>query len=410
MSKLLDRFCRYVRIDTQANEAATTYPSSPGQLELGKLLVAELRELGLTDAAQDEFGIIMATIPATVKHRTPVVAYFAHQDTSPETSGKGVKPQVHRNFDGKDIVLPGDRTKILRVAENPDLAALQGKTIITTDGTTLLGADNKAGVAVIVSLVEHLLAHPEIRHGPIRICFTCDEEIGKGVDHIDLKKLGADVGYTLDGAGQGEIEGETFSADKATITITGVNIHPSIGKGRMVNAIRLAGMFLERLPKRTLTPETTEAREGFLHPYEISGGVGQVTMGLLLRDHHTPNLEIQAEMLRTIAHQLETEYPKGKIDVSVRKQYRNMADALAKDPRPMKLAEESMKRAGLTPMFPILRGGTDGSRLTEIGLPTPNLSTGEHNPHSPLEWTCLEEMETAVRVLVELSQVWAATA
>jgi tripeptide aminopeptidase len=377
-------------------------------LDLGKILLAELRELGLRDAEMDEHGIIMATIPATIKKQAPVIAWLAHMDTSPETTGRNVKPQIHKSYAGGDIVLPGDKSKVIRVTENPELNELKGCTLITTDGTTLLGADNKAGIAVIMDAAQHLLAHLEIPHGPIRICFTCDEEIGHGVDHVDLKKLGAQAAYTLDGMGQAEIEGETFSADKATVTITGVNIHPSIGKGRMVNAIRLAGMFLERLPKQTLSPESTEGREGFIHPVTIEGGVGQTVIRMLLRDHHTPNLAKEAALLKEIAAQIMLEYPKAKIDIAVEKQYRNMADGMPKEPRAMKFAEEATRRAGLTPKFPILRGGTDGSRLTELGLPTPNLSTGEHNPHSPLEWTCLEDMQAAVRVLIELAQVWGA--
>src|SRR4051812_43090499 len=269
MDTLLDRFLRYVRIDTQAVEQTTAYPSSPGQLVLGKMLTGELRELGLRDAEQDEHRIVMATIPATSKRDAPVTAWLAHMDTSPETSGKDVKPVVHKNYDGGAIVLPGDPSKVLRPGEFPELKAVVGKTVITTDGTTLLGADNKAGVAVVMEATKHLLAHPEIEHGPIRVCFTCDEEVGRGVDHVDLKKLGAAVGYTLDGMGQGEIEGETFSADKATVTITGVNIHPSMAKGKMVNAIRLAGLYLNRLPRAALAPEVTEGREGFIHPYQL---------------------------------------------------------------------------------------------------------------------------------------------
>jgi tripeptide aminopeptidase len=245
-----------------------------------------------------------------------------------------------------------------------------------------------------------------VKHGPIRICFTCDEEVGRGVTHVDVKALGAVAGYTLDGMGVGEIEGETFSGDKATITVTGVNIHPSIGKGRMVNAIRLAGMFLERLPKQALSPESTELRQGFIHPYGIEGGVGETKIHCLLRDHHTPNLAVEAEMLRTIAKQIMAEYPRAKIDVEIRKQYRNMADGMNREPRAMAHAATAMRRVGLEPKYPVLRGGTDGAFFTEFGLPTPNLSTGEHNPHSPLEWTCLEDMQTAVRVLVELAQVW----
>jgi tripeptide aminopeptidase len=411
METLLDRFCRYVRIDTQADEKATTYPSSPGQLELGRLLVKELREMGLGDAEADKHGIVMATIPARREGERgrrvegETIAWIAHLDTSPETSGHNVQPIVHRGYDGKDIVLPGDPSKVLRVSECPELAKLRGSTIITTDGTTLLGGDDKCGVAVIMEAAAHLLA-PEIPHGPIRICFTCDEEIGHGVDHVDPKKLGAQVAYTLDGAGTGEIDGETFSADLAVVTITGINIHPSIAKGKMVNAIRLAGAFLDRLPRLTLSPETTGDREGFLHPYRIEGGVAETTMRILLRDFDTAALETKAELLRIAARLIEAEHPQAKVDVRITPQYRNMAKGLGKEPRALEFAEKAMRRAGLEPKRTIVRGGTDGSRLTELGLPTPNLSCGEHNFHSLLEWTCLEEMATAVRVLVELAQVW----
>jgi tripeptide aminopeptidase len=406
MNTLLERFCRYVRIDTQADEKAATYPSSAGQLELGRLLAAELRDLGLKDAAQDEHGIVMATVPATAPH-APTIAWISHVDTSPETSGRNVRPVVHADYDGKDIVLPGDPTKVLRVADNPELARLKGKTIVTTDGTTLLGADDKAGLSVIVEAAAQLVARPEVPHGPIRVCFTCDEEIGHGVDHLDLKKLGAVAGYTLDGSGQGEIDGETFSADLAVVTVRGVNIHPSIGKGRMVNAVRLAGIFLDRLPRQCLSPETTADREGFLHPYRIEGGVAEVTLRVLLRDFDTARLAERAELLRAAARTVVAEFPQASIDVQVTEQYRNLADGLAKEPRALKYAQEAMRRAGVEPKLTIVRGGTDGSRLTEMGLPTPNLSCGEHNIHSPLEWTCLEEMATAVRVLVELARVWA---
>lgn len=407
MSTLLDRFCRYVRIDTQADEKSTTYPSTPGQLELGRLLRDELRALGLADAEQDEHGIVMATVPATVPYAVPTIAWIAHVDTSPETTGRGVKPVIHRDYDGRDIVLPGDPNKVIRVADCPELAGVKGKTVITTDGTTLLGSDDKSGVAVIMEAAAHLVARPEIPHGPLRICFTCDEEIGHGVDHVNLEQLGATVGYTLDGGGTGEIDGETFSADLAVVTVKGVNIHPAIAKGRMINAIRLAGMLLDRLPRHRLAPETTEDREGFLHPYRLEGSVAEATIRILLRDFDTAKLADKAELLRAVARPLMEEYPQARIDVAVTPQYRNMADGLAKEPRAMAHAETAMRRAGLAPRRTIVRGGTDGSRFTELGLPTPNLSCGEHNLHSPLEWTCLEEMETAVRVLVELAQVWA---
>ncbi|MCI0456139.1 MAG: peptidase T [Gemmataceae bacterium] len=406
MDTLLDRFCRYVQVDTTAVEGAATYPSSPGQLELGRMLVGELRALGLRDAQQDQHGIILATVPATVAHQAPTIVWIAHLDTSPETTSKGVKPIVHRPYSGGDITLPGDPTKVIRVRDNPELAALKGHTLITTDGTTLLGADDKAGVATIMEAAAHLAAHPEIPHGPVRVCFTCDEEIGRGVDHVDLKKLGSVAGYTLDGGGVGEIDVETFSADLAVVTIRGVNIHPSIGKGRMVNAVRLAAEFLEGLPRDRLSPETTEGREGFLHPYRIEGGVAETTLRILLRDFETPRLAELVARLHQLARQVQERHPQAQVEVTVTPQYRNMAEGLAREPRAVSFAEEAMRRAGLTPKRAIVRGGTDGSRLTELGLPTPNLSVGEHNLHSPLEWTCLEEMQTAVRVLVELAQVW----
>jgi tripeptide aminopeptidase len=403
---LLDRFCRYVRIHTEAVEGARTYPSSPGQLELGRMLLEELRAIGLMDARQSEFGIVTATIPPTVPGK-PTIAWIAHVDTSPETTGKNVKPTVHPNYDGKDVVLPGDPSKVIRVSDSPDLSACVGKTLITTDGTTLLGADNKAGVAVIMETAAYLAKHPEIPHGPIRVVFTCDEEIGHGVDHVDPQEIGTVVGYTLDGMAQGEIEAETFSADKALVIIRGVNIHPSIAKGRMVNAVRLAGLFLDRLPRTMLTPESTEGRQGFIHPYRIDGGVAETQIHCILRDFVTAKLGEQAELLRTIARMIEAEYPGAKIEVKVEPQYRNMADGLKAEPRAVEYALEAIRRADLEPKQGIVRGGTDGSQLTAKGLPTPNLSTGEHNPHSPLEWTCLEEMQSAVRVLVELAQVWA---
>jgi tripeptide aminopeptidase len=408
MQSLLDRFCRYVLVDTQANEKAETCPSSPGQLELGRTVLAEMRALGIKDAHQDDHGIVMGTLPATGRPAAPVVAWIAHFDTSPETTGHKVQPIVHRNYAGGDIVLPGDSSKVIRVADNPELEKLKGCTLVTTDGTTLLGADDKAGLAVIMETAAHLMAHPEIQHGPIRLCFTCDEEIGHGVDHLDLKKLGAHVAYTLDGGGTGEIDGETFSADLAVVKITGVNIHPSIGRGRMVNAVRIAGALVDRLPWLALSPETTAEREGFLHPYRIEGGVGEVMIRILLRDFDTRRLQDHADLLRAAAQVLQAEHPRARIDVEVLPQYRNMADGLGREPRALTFAEEAMKRAGVQPRRTIVRGGTDGSRLTELGLPTPNLSTGEHNLHSPLEWTCLEEMATAVRVLVELAQVWGA--
>lgn len=410
-ARLLGRFLRYVQIDTTADESAKSYPSSPGQLTLGKLLADELREMGLKDVERDAHGLVWATIPATAKPNTnqplPVVAFNAHVDTSPETTGRNVKPHVIRNYAGGDIPLAGDPTKVIRTADNPELNQLVGKTIITTDGTTLLGADDKSGLAVIMELAHTLVEHPQLLHGPIRILFTCDEEIGHGIDHVDLAKLGATVCYTLDGQGAGEIDTETFSADLATVTVRGINIHPSIAKGRMVNAIRAAAAFIDCLPKAGFSPETTDGREGFLHPYTIEGGVAAVKIKILLRDFDSSQLAANADRLRKAAREIIAEVPGCQIDIQIAKQYRNMGDGLTKEPRAVAHAQEAFRRLKRDCKLTTVRGGTDGSQLTERGLPTPNLSTGEHNPHSPLEWTCLEEMTAAVEVLVELVQVWA---
>ncbi len=405
--RLLARFLRYVAINTTADRLATTYPSSPGQWDLGRLLVRELTEIGLADIEHDQHGLVWATVPATVQHTVPVLAFNAHFDTSPETTGAGVKPQVIRNYAGGDLGLPGDSAKVILESANPELRTLVGKTLITTDGTTLLGADDKAGIAVITEMAAWLREHPEIPHGPIRILFTCDEEIGLGVRHVDLRKLGADVAYTLDGGGAGEIDEETFSADLATVTVTGVNIHPSIAKGRMVNAVRAAAELVSRLPRASLSPETTEQRQGFLHPFEIRGGVEQVSIDILLRDFETGQLVVQADMLRTLAQQVEWEFPQCRIEIATTPQYRNLGEGLKREPRAVEYAVLAHKQLGLTPKKSIIRGGTDGSQLTALGLPTPNLSTGQHNPHSPLEWACLEEMQQAAAVLIELVQIWA---
>ena len=407
MSSLLDRFLRYVRIDTQSDETSTSYPSTAKQLTLSRLLADECRQLGLADVSVDEFGIVMATVPGTTAQPAPTFALVAHVDTSPEYSSTNVNPQVVENYDGSDLVLPGDPAKVIRVAENPELTACLGHTLITTDGTTLLGGDDKAGVAVIMEAAERLLASDR-PHAPVRLCFTCDEEIGRGTDKLDLEKLNACCGYTLDGGGQGEIDGETFSADQAIVRVYGINTHPSIGKGVMVNAVRILSDFLSRLPTARLAPETTCGRDGFLHPYHIEGGVSEASARLILRDFETTALAEQAQLLEQIAATLRLEHPRARIEITVKHQYRNMREGLSKEPRAMPKAEEAMQAAGLTPKRSIIRGGTDGSLLTAKGLPCPNLSTGQHNPHSPLEWASLNEMETAVRVLMELAVVWGA--
>jgi tripeptide aminopeptidase len=405
--RLLQRFLRYVRIDTTAEADAEVYPSSPGQLEFGRLLLAELKAMGLSNAKQDRNGIVLATVPSTADSEAPTIAFCSHLDTSPETPGKDVRPLVIEKYPGADIALPGDAGKVIRVDENPELAGLLGKTIITSDGTTLLGADDKAGVAIIMETAEWLLERKETRHGPIRICFTCDEEIGRGVDKLDVAEIGAAVCYTLDGHATNEIDVETFSADMAVVTIQGVNIHPSIAKGRMTNAVRAAAALVDRLPRDRLAPEVSDGRQGFLHPYEMAGGVNEVRLKILLRDFDAAQLSAQAAMLKQAAGEVMREFPGAKIEIDVRCQYRNMAEGLSLEPRAAGYAEEALKRLGRTAKLTIVRGGTDGSRLTELGMPTPNLSCGGYNPHSALEWACLDEMVESVEWLVSLAEVWA---
>ncbi|MFH1419360.1 MAG: peptidase T [Planctomycetota bacterium] len=404
MNKLLDRFCRYVKVETTAVEDTKDYPSSKGQLELGRMLAEEMRALGIENVGVDEYGIVMGTVPGNVK--APTIAWLSHMDTSPEASGKNVKPTLHKNYNGKDITLSKDKSKVIRTDRTEGMAELKGKTLITTDGTTLLGADDKAGVACIMTAAAHLMENKNIKHGPVRVVFTCDEEVGRGCDKVDIKKINAKCAYTLDGEGEAGLENETFSADLATVKITGVNIHPGFAKGRMTNAIRVASEFIARLPRQRLAPETTEGKEGFLHPYVIEGGVPQVTIKILLRSFVTAELKDHAKTLRNVAATIMAEHPEAKIDIEVTKQYRNMLEHLKKEPRATKLAEQAIRNAGLTPKFQSIRGGTDGSRLSEMGLPTPNLSVGMHNFHSPLEFACLEQMESAVKVLVELAKLW----
>ena len=408
MDTLLDRFLRYVRIDTQADETSTTSPSTAKQLTLSRLLADECRSIGLSDVTCDEFGIVMASVPATVSQHVPVFAYVAHVDTSPEYSSTNVNPIVHTNYQGGDLELPGDPSKVIRVSENPDLNKCLGNTLVTSDGTTLLGADDKSGVAAIMSAAAELMRRgKELKHGAVRLCFTCDEEIGRGTDKLDLAKLGAHVAYTLDGAGRDEVDSETFSADGAKVTVRGINTHPSVGKGAMVNSVRILSTFLSRLPTARLSPETTDGREGFIHPYHVEGGVAEASARLILRDFESTELAAQAALLESIAATLRVEHPRAQIIVEIRPQYRNMREGLAKEPRAITKAVDAYKSLGREPKMTIIRGGTDGSLLTAKGLPTPNLSTGEHNPHSPLEWTSVEEMQAAADVLVQLAVEWA---
>ena len=403
--RLLDRFLQYVKIDTTAVEDSGTYPSSPGQLEMGKLLVKQMKAMGIEDAAQDEHGIVMGTVPGNLAG-APVVAFNSHVDTSPETTGKDVKPNVIDNFDGEDITLSGDSSKIITSDTCPELKDARGKTIITTDGTTLLGGDDKAGVAIIMEIANHLIENPDVQRGDVRVFFTCDEEIGKGVDHVDIEDVNATVCYNFDSGEQNKVDSETFSADMALVKVRGVNIHPAIAKDKMINAMRAAGHFLAKMPA-DLSPERTEDRQGFLHPYVIEGGVAEVTIKVLLRDFDSDTLPGYADLLRTIAADVEKDCPGNKVEIEIIRQYRNMADGLVNEPRAVALALKAHEVLGRTPEKTIVRGGTDGSRLTELGLPTPNLSSGQHNIHSPLEWACLDEMYAACEVGVEIVKLWA---
>ena len=404
-NRLLERFLEYVRIDTAANPNSDRYPSSVGQLELGKIILAELIELGLPDAEQDEHGLVWATLPTNVDGDCPTILLNAHLDTSPEAPGANVRPRVIDSYDGGQICLEHNDARIT-VEHCPDLARLKGKTLIVTDGRTLLGGDDKAGVATIMELVACLVAHPEIPHGPVRILFTCDEEIGHGTQHIQLEKVAAHVGYTLDGGGIGDVDEETFSADLAIVRFIGKNIHPSIAKNRMVNAVRAAGLFLSMLPTDQLSPESTDEREGFLHPYDLQGGVGEATLHLILRDFDTQKLDDYRQLLVDLAVEVESVMPGLRISVETRPQYRNMANGLKKLPKAVEFAEQAYTKLGIPSKRSIIRGGTDGAMLTEMGLPTPNLSVGQYNIHSVLEFACLDHMVSATDLLIELIQLW----
>jgi tripeptide aminopeptidase len=407
MTTVLDRFLKYVTYDTQSDEQSTTYPSTGTQLVLLRDLAAELQALGLTDAAIDEFGYVMATIPATTTKRgVPTIGFIAHVDTSPEMPGAGVKPIVHRGYDGRDLILPDDPAAVLRLAGNPALADQIGHDIVTASGTTLLGADNKAGVAEIVTAAAYLAVHPEIRHGAIRMAFTPDEEVGRGTEHFDVARFGAVCAYTMDGGRRGEIEIESFSADAMTVTFHGFNTHPGYAKGRMVNAIKVAAAFIDRLPHDALSPETTDGHEGFVHPYVIHAGVERTSVRLLVRDFATAGLEEKEARLERLATEAAAEWPGARVEFSVEESYRNMKEILDRHPAIAGHAREAIRRAGLEPQTHPIRGGTDGCRLSFMGLPTPNLFAGEHNFHSRLEWVSAQDMEKAVEVIVHLCQIW----
>lgn len=404
---VLDRFLRYVQIDTQSDERSTSYPSTQTQLVLLRALVDELRGIGLADAAIDEHGYVTATIPATTaKANVPVIGFIAHVDTSPEMSGAGVKPIVHRRWDGRDIVLPDAPDAVLRKTEIPALLEQVGHDIVTASGSTLLGADNKAGVAEIVTAAEYLIAHPEIPHGAVRIAFTPDEEIGRGTQYFDVAAFGAMCAYTMDGGLRGEVEIESFSADAMTVTFHGFNTHPGYAKGRMVNAIKVAAAFIDSLPQHTLSPETTEGMEGFVHPYVVDASVEKTSVRLLIRDFETEGLAEKERMLEALAQKAVARHPGSRVECAVEESYRNMKQVLDTRPEIAEHAYEAVRRAGLEVRRRSIRGGTDGSRLSFMGLPTPNIFAGEHNFHSRLEWVSVQDMEKAVEVIVNLARVW----
>jgi tripeptide aminopeptidase len=406
-TSVLERFLRYVTFDTQSTETSETYPSTAKQLDLLRHLVDELRGLGLDDAAIDEHGYVMATLPATTaKKNVPVIGFIAHVDTSPEMSGAGVKPIVHRNYQGQDLVLPDDPTAVLRPADNPYLKQRIGDDIITASGTTLLGADNKAGVAEIVAAAEHLLAHPEIQHGPIRIGFTPDEEVGAGTKYFDVAKFGALYAYTMDGGARGEVEMESFSADAMTITFHGFNTHPGFGKGKLINSIKIAADFIHRLPEDSLSPETTEGYESYVHPYVLNASVDKTSVKLLIRDFSTPGLKVKEDFLDKLARETVADWPGSTFEAKVEESYRNMREVLDDHPAVMENAREAIRRAGIETIERPIRGGTDGSKLSFMGLPTPNIFAGEQSFHSRLEWVSAQDMEKAVEVIVHLAQVW----
>jgi tripeptide aminopeptidase len=400
-----ERFLRYVVIDTQSDPMSPTCPSTEKQKDLGRLLAMELRDIGLADAHLDEHGYVYATLPTTSEKQVPVICFCSHMDTSPDCSGANVKPQIVRNYQGGDIVLKADPSQVIRFKEHPALANQIGHDIVTTDGTTLLGADNKAGVAEIMDAVHFLKNNPQIKHGTIKILFTPDEEIGRGVDKADLKKLGAAFAYTIDGESAGQIEDETFSADAATIVIEGVPVHPGFAKGKMEHAIKIAATVVERLPKNQ-SPETTEGREGFLHPIAIGGTLETATLGLIVRDFNEQGLREKEALLETIIQGVMKNYPRSTYRLEIKPQYRNMKEVIDRHPEIVDYAVEAVRRTGLTPVKTSIRGGTDGSRLSFMGLPCPNIFAGEHAFHSRLEWVSRQDMEKAVQTIVHLAMIW----
>jgi tripeptide aminopeptidase len=405
MSSALERLLRYVQIDTQSDPHSAASPTTEKQKDLGRLLVAELHALGLNDAELDAYGYVYATLPATTDREVPVICWCSHMDTSPEAPGADVQPIVHRNYDGGLIHLPYEGI-VLDPAEHPDLKDQVGSAIVTADGRTLLGADNKAGIAEIMAAVEWLVAHPEVAHGTIKILFTPDEEVGRGTAHVDLTRLGADFAYTVDGERRGTLEDETFSADGALLTLTGVNTHPGFAKDKMANALKGAGAVLARL-EHDWSPEGTDGTDGFVHPYEVKGSVESAQIHFILRSFRSADLDVYAERLRSLTAEVCSERPGLNFTLEVREQYRSMKEVLDRHPKVVEHAETAMRRAGLNPERGRIRGGTDGSQLSFMGLPTINIFAGEHAFHSRYEWVSEADLEYAVQTLIELAQVWA---
>ncbi len=403
----LDRFLTYVKYDTQSSEESDSYPSTAKQLELSKKLVEELKELGLQDVELTEHGYVFATLPSNVDWDVPVIGFNSHVDTSPEVSGANVNPIIHENYQGGDIVLPNAPDQVIEFDNNPALKDCIGHDIITTDGTTLLGADDKAGIAEIMGALAYLKENPEIKHGKIRIAFTVDEEVGMGTEHFDVKKFGADFAYTIDGETVGEIEDETFCADTAIVTIKGVNVHPGYAKGKMINGIKIGAEFIGRLPKDTMSPETTEGREGYLHPHAFKGQVENTEIVFLVRDFTVEGLKEKEEFLQKICDELSQKYAPASVSMEIKESYRNMKYIIDQHPEVVEYALEAVRRSGIEPKKNLIRGGTDGARLSYEGLPTPNIFTGGHNFHSQKEWISIQDMEKAVETIVNLVQIWA---
>jgi len=401
-----ERFIRYARVDTQSDPHSDSFPSTAKQKDLAQMLVTELKELGLNDARMDHYGYVYATIPSNTDKDVPVICFCAHMDTSPDSSGTGVKPIVHRNYDGSPIILPDDRSQVIRTEDHPYLKERIGDDIITASGTTLLGADDKAGIAVIMDAAVFLISHPDRKHGRIRILFTPDEEVGRGVDRLNMTDLGAHYGYTLDGSERGSLEDETFSADSLTVSFYGISAHPGFAKGKLVNAIKIASAFLERLPANSYSPETTSGREGFVHPVHIQGTAEKAVVEFILRDFETSNLAAHASFLRDLAMKATEEFPGSTFSIEVKEQYRNMKEVLDKHPEVVTYAEEAIARAGMSLRKMPVRGGTDGSRLSFMGLPCPNIFTGEMAFHSKQEYVSIQDMQKAVETLVHLAMIW----